>query len=68
MESEVTSRGGWTHRNVTQDVTYVVVFDEGNPHWAFSCYGRKVEKAYTLRRKGHPISIVHEIDFWDALR
>jgi hypothetical protein len=39
----------------------------GNEFWAFACYGRKVEQAYTQRRKGHHIVIVHERDFWDAL-
>ena len=66
LEARVAEKGGRSHRRVTNDVDYLVVCDDTCPHWAFSCYGRKVEQAYLLRRKGHPITIVHEIDFWDA--
>lgn len=31
--------------------------------WAFSCYGRKVEKAVQLRKDGSQVIIVHENDF-----
>ena len=67
MESQVLRREGRAHSNVTLKTDYLIVCDEGNPHWAFCCYGRKVEKAYQLRREGHRVSIVHESDFWDAL-
>ena len=30
-----------------------IVGDNGNPAWAFSCYGRKVEKAIDMRKGGH---------------
>jgi hypothetical protein len=68
MEARVYERTGHAHSRVTLETDYLVVCDEGNPHWAFSCYGRKVEKAFELRREGHNIVIVHESDFWDALR
>jgi hypothetical protein len=67
LEAHVHARGGATHDAVTKKANYLVVCDEGNPLWAFSCYGRKVEKAYLMRRGGHQIAIVHERDFWDAL-
>lgn len=67
LEKRVADRLGWSHGNVTQKTDYLVVCDEGSPHWAFSCYGRKVEKAFNLRREGHRVTIVHERDFWDAL-
>ncbi len=67
MEGHVLRREGRAHPNVTLKTDYLIVCDEGNPHWAFCCYGRKVEKAYQLRREGHRVSIVHESDFWDAL-
>lgn len=67
MEQRVVDRQGRAHGTVTLNTDYLVVCDEGNPHWAFSCYGRKVEKAFNLRREGHRVSIVHESDFWDAL-
>lgn len=66
LEARVHQRGGRSHPRVTRDTHYVVVCDESNPLWAFSCYGRKIEQATMLRRKGHPVQLVHEIDFWDA--
>ena len=59
--------GGVFSANLTQKTHFLVVGAGGNPCWAFSCYGRKVEKAAQLRKEGHPITIVHESDFWDAL-
>lgn len=56
--------GGIFNGNVTQNTNFLIVGDEGNPCWAFSCYGRKVEKAIDLRKKGHSIILVHENDFW----
>jgi hypothetical protein len=67
LEASVLQRGGRHHDNVRKDTDYLVVCDGGSQHWAFSCYGRKVEKAYNLRRDGHRIAIVHEADFHHAL-
>lgn len=66
LEEHVRQRGGLTHGRVTRDTHYVVVCDGSNPLWAFSCYGRKVEQAYMLRKQGHPVQLIHEVDFWDA--
>lgn len=63
----VTDHGGIFADNVTRKTNYLVVGSDGNPCWAFACYGRKVEKAVQLRRDGNPIIIVHENDFWDAI-
>ena len=52
---------------MTQKTDYLIVGNEGNPCWAFSCYGRKVEKAVELRKKGSNIQIINEDDFWNAL-
>jgi hypothetical protein len=68
LEAHVAEKGGRTQSTVTKAADYLVVCDDSSPFWAFSCYGRKVEQAYKLRRKGHPILIVHEVDFWDAAR
>ncbi|MED0687936.1 BRCT domain-containing protein [Anoxybacillus ayderensis] len=59
--------GGIFSNNVTKDTNYLIVGGDGNPCWAFACYGRKVEKAIELRKKGTPIIIVHENDFWDEV-
>ena len=50
-----------------QKTNYLVVGSGGNPCWAYACYGRKIEAAIDLRRKGVPLVIVHEFDFNQAL-
>lgn len=59
--------GGTYIDNIRQDLNYLIVGNNSNPCWAFSCYGRKVEQAIAYRKKGINIVIVHENDFWDAL-
>lgn len=61
----IIQKGGCYNDNVTQKTDYLIVGADGNPCWAFSCYGRKVEKAMDLRKKGQHIVIVNELDFWD---
>lgn len=59
---------GSSHTNApTKNTHYLVVGAEGNPAWAFSCYGRKVEAAVKLRKQGIRLTIVHEHDFHDAV-
>lgn len=53
--------------NQHSKLNYLVIGAEGNPCWAFACYGRKVEKAVELRKKGVRVVIVHENDFHDAV-
>jgi hypothetical protein len=52
---------------VSGRLNYLVIGAEGNPCWAYACYGRKVEKAVELRKQGKRIVIVHEFDFYDAV-
>ncbi len=59
--------GGIYHDRVTEDTDYLIVGAAGNPCWAYSCYGRKVERAMDLRKNGKNIIIVHEYDFWDEI-
>jgi hypothetical protein len=68
IQKIITGRGGTFSKTVTQKVHYLVVGSEGNPCWAFSCYGRKVEEAVRLRKSRHKIAIVHEVDFWDHVQ
>jgi NAD-dependent DNA ligase len=56
--------GGKFINSVSKKTNYLIVGDDGNPCWAFACYGRKVEKAIKLRKGGSQIMIVHENDFW----
>lgn len=58
--------GGDFHPTIKAEVDYLVIGARGNPCWAYSCYGRKVEQAIKLRRQGCSLLIVHENDFWDA--
>lgn len=67
IKDTIESLGGVFNKSVTKQTDYLVVGNNGNPCWAFACYGRKVEKAINLRKAGHKILIVHENDFWDAL-
>lgn len=63
----ICAHGGEYNDRVTAKTDYLIVGADGNPCWAFSCYGRKVEKAVNLRKEGHCITIVHEYDFWDEI-
>jgi NAD-dependent DNA ligase len=64
---EIELRGGKMLGNIREDLDYLVVCAAGNHCWAFSCYGRKVEKAVEYRKKGARIVIAHENDLWDAI-
>ena len=59
--------GGEPVKYVTDDLDYLIVGADGNPCWAFACYGRKIEKAVDLRKSGSRLMIIHELDFHDAV-
>ena len=63
----VQAKGGRFSRNLRQDVDYLVIGAEGNPCWAYACYGRKVQAAVEHRKQGSQMLLVHENDFWDAV-
>ncbi len=63
----VSAKGGSFIDSIRKDIDYLIIGDEGNPCWAFACYGRKVERAVQMRKQGHSLLIVHERDFWDAI-
>lgn len=67
IEKIITDMGGITTISVTKKTDYLIVGDNGNPAWAFACYGRKVEKALEMRKSGHQICLVHEFDFMDTI-
>ena len=67
FEKIVRTYGGNAVNGVTEKLTYLVIGASGNPCWAYACYGRKVEKAVKLRKKGLRIVLVHENDFHDAV-
>lgn len=63
----IISLGGKFNNNITNKTRYLIVGNDGNPCWAFSCYGRKVEDAVNRRKSGQLLTIVNEVDFWDAV-
>ncbi len=63
----ISKLGGAVKSSVTSKTDYLIVGNAGNPCWAFSCYGRKIENAIQLRKKGAKVQIVNENDFWDAV-
>ncbi|MEL4371389.1 BRCT domain-containing protein [Shewanella xiamenensis] len=67
FNSIVEQLGGMSAKHVSKKVNYLVIGAEGNPCWAYACYGRKVEEAVKLRKEGVTLLIVHEHDFHDAV-
>ena len=63
----VTSLHGEFKSGVTSKTDYLIIGNAGNPCWAYSCYGRKVEQALNLRKKGKKVIIIQENDFWSAI-
>jgi len=61
----IQEHGGIFSSNVTKKVQVLLVGINGNPCWAYTCYGRKVEQAIKLRKAGSNILILNEIDFWE---
>lgn len=67
LAATVERLGGTFAPNVTKSVRYLIIGADGNPCWAYACYGRKVEKAVELRKSGVRVMLVHENDFHDAV-
>lgn len=65
ISDRIESLGGVIQKNVVQKTQYLIVGSDGNECWSFACYGRKVEKALNLRKKGQELTIINELDFWD---
>jgi NAD-dependent DNA ligase (contains BRCT domain type II) len=63
---KIQAMNGNYNDTLTKETNYLVIGDKNNPCWAFSCYGRKVEKAIQMRKENIPIQIVKEGDFWNA--
>lgn len=67
LAATVERLGGTFAPNLTKSVKYLIIGADGNPCWAYACYGRKVEKAVELRKSGLRVLLVHENDFHDAV-
>lgn len=67
LKKIIESHGGQFAAAPSKKVDYLIIGADGNPCWAYACYGRKVEKAVELRKAGVRLMIVHESDFHDAI-
>ena len=67
LEKIIIDLGGKFTNSINKALDYLIIGAAGNPCWAYTCYGRKVEKAVTLRKKGHNLLLIHENDFHDAV-
>lgn len=59
--------GGEVVNSISAKLDYLIIGADGNPCWAYACYGRKVEKAIELRKAGSHLLLIHENDFHDAV-
>jgi NAD-dependent DNA ligase len=59
--------GGEFVDSMSKKIRYLIVGADGNPCWAFACYGRKIQRAVELRKQGSHLLIIHENDFHDAV-
>jgi len=61
----IQDRGGVVRTSVSTKTDYLLICDEKNSCWAFSTYGRKVEKAMQLQsNQNHNIGFLYEVDFY----
>ena len=67
IKEQIERLGGKFRAAVSKNTDYLVVGNAGNPCWAYSCYGRKIEEAMSLRKEGAKVQIINETDFWDAV-
>ena len=58
----ITGLGGTVTEDITTRLNYLVIGNKGQPQWKFGSYGSKIDAAIKLKKNGHPIMIIHEID------
>jgi len=59
-EAAVVERGGRCLSRVNEQLNVLVIGCVGSRDWAHTSFGRKIEKAVGLKRKGIPVTIVGE--------
>lgn len=59
----VRERGGTAQDTVTASLGFLVIGAQSQPLWAFSAYGRKIEKVVRNQKSGASTLIVREEDF-----
>jgi len=69
VESRIKDSGGIVHNSVKMDTDYVVIGALSNRCWAYSTYGRKIEKAMEFNQKYNSrIIFLDEKDFMIKLK
>jgi len=60
IEDCVAKKGATIKKNITKEVTYLVIGTLASRDWRFTSHGRKIESALKLKNKGIPINIITE--------
>lgn len=60
--------GGMPLDSVTRQTDILVIGTRVSPSWAHTSFGRKIQKAAELQEAGHPIEIISERRWIDAMR
>ena len=66
-ERQVIERGGVCGGSVTKHTNYLVIGILASEAWIQSTHGRKIERAVSLKNEGHPIRIVAEEHWLEAI-
>lgn len=66
-EAEITSRGGRCAKTPTKATHYLVIGIEASAAWVQGDHGAKIEHAVRLKSKGHPIAIIPEEHWVEAI-
>lgn len=59
--------GGMPLDNVTKNVDILVIGTRISPNWAHTTFGRKIQRAAELQEQGHPIEIISERRWIEAV-
>lgn len=60
--------GAMPSDSVSRRVDYLIIGTLVSPNWAHSSFGRKIQRAAELQESGHPIEIISERRWLDALQ
>ncbi len=67
-QRQVTERGGRFANAITKRTTYLVIGLIPSEAWIQSTHGRKIQEAVRLKQSGHPIHIVGEEHWLEAIQ
>ncbi len=66
-EETITEMGGSVVQSPGRETDYLIIGELGSPDWIHTTFGRSIERAVALRDQGHPIRIISEEHWVDAL-